>query len=117
MSLFAKPQAPVIPASVRLNQEVNLLRRTPRQLSETLFKGWSMAFDLLWTPANGITPADRIAALGKDAAELFEANAALVQLMLTVIGDKDPEMTAAIQQRVASIPAFTTHEDGTVTLD
>lgn len=102
---------------MRLNQEINLLRRTPRQLAETLFKGWSMAFDLLWTPANGITPADRIAALGTDAAELFQANSALVQLMLGVIGDKDPEMTAAVMQRVASLPAFTAHEDGTVTLD
>lgn len=116
MSLFAKPPAPVVPASVRLNQETTLLRRTPRQLADTLFRGWSMAFDLMWTAANGITPADRIAALGTDAAELFEANAALVELMLGVIGEHDPAMTAAIQQRLASLPAYTAHPDGTVTL-
>lgn len=116
MSLFAKPPVPVVPASVRLNHEINLLRRTPRQLADTLFRGWSMAFDLLWSNANGITPADRIAALGTDAAELFNANTALVEMMLGVIGDSDPAMTAAIQQRVAALPAYTVNEDGTVTL-
>lgn len=117
MSLLAKPQAPVVPASVRLRQEVAVLTQAPRRIADSLFQAWKANFDLLWTPNGGVTPADRIAALGTNAAELFAANTALVQFMLTVVGDKDPEMTAAIQQRVASIPAFTAHEDGTVTLD
>jgi len=117
MSLLTKPQAPVIPAIVRLRQEVAVLSQAPRRIADSLFQAWKTNFDLLWTPNGGVTPADRIAALGTNAAELFEANAALVEFMLAVIGDKDPEMTAAIQQRVALLPAFTAHEDGTVTLD
>ena len=117
MSLLSKPQAPVIPASMRLRQEVAIISQAPRRIAESLFKAWSANFDMMWTPAGGVTPADRVAALGTNAAELFVANSALVQFMLEVIGDKDPEMTAAIQQRVAALPAFTAREDGTVTLD
>ena len=117
MSLLAKPHAPVIPATVRLRQEVAVISQAPRRIADSLFQAWKANFDLLWTPAGGVTPADRLAALGTDAAELFEANTALVQFMLAVIGDKDPDMTAQITRRVASIPAFTVHRDGTVTLD
>ena len=102
---------------MRLRREIAVVSQAPRRIADSLFQAWKANFDLLWTPAGGVTHADRIAALGTDAAELFEANSALVQFMLSVIGDKDPEMTAQITQRVASIPASTVHRDGTVTLD
>lgn len=117
MSLLAKPQAPVIPASVRLRQEVAILSQAPRRIADSLFQAWKTSFDLLWSTNGGVTPVDRIAALGINAAELFESSSSLVQFLLEVIGDKDPDMVAQIQQRVATIPAFTAHEDGTVTLD
>ena len=117
MSLLAKPPAPVIPATIRLRQEVSVISQAPRRIADSLFQAWKASFDLLWAPAGGVSPADRIAALGTNAVELFEANTALVEFMLAVIGEKDPEMTAQIQQRVASIPVYTAHEDGTVTLD
>ncbi len=68
-------------------------------------------------PAGGVTAADRLAALGAHAAELFESSSALVQFLQELISDRDPEMTAQIEQRIASIPEFTAHEDGTITLD
>lgn len=117
MSLLAKPQAPVVPASVRLRQEVAVLSQAPRRIADSLFQAWKTSFDLLWSTAGGVTPADRIAAMGPNAVELFESSSALVQFLVEVIGDKDPEMIAQIQQRADSIPKFTAHEDGTVTLD
>ena len=117
MSLLAKPQAPVIPASVRLRQEVSVLSQAPRRIADSLFQAWKTSFDLLWSTSGGVTPADRVAALGTNAAELFESSSALVQFLLEVIGDKDADMIAQIQQCVASIPDFTAHEDGTITLD
>ncbi|MCH7228769.1 hypothetical protein [Haloferula sp. A504] len=117
MSLLAKPQAPVVPASVRLRQEVAVLSQAPRRVADSLFQAWKTSFDLLWSEAGGVTPADRIAAMGTNAAELFESSSALVQFLVDVIGDKDTEMIAQIQQRVAAIPEFIAHEDGTITLD
>jgi hypothetical protein len=93
------------------------LLRAPRQIAGGLFRAWVANFDLLWTPAGGVTPADRIAALGPLAGEMMTASSALCQFMLQIIGNSDPEMTAAIQTRLAAMPSFTIHENGTVTLD
>jgi hypothetical protein len=93
-----------------------MIKRVPRQLAETLYRGWSASFDLMWSSANGVTPADRVAALGTNAAELFAANAALTTLMLGMIGESDPDMKAGIESRLASLPAYTVNQDGTVTL-
>lgn len=117
MSLLAKPQAPVIPASVRLRQEVSVISQTPRRIAENLFQAWKASFDMLWNTAGGVTPEDRIAAMGTNAVELFDSSSALVEFLLEVVGDKDPEITAEIEQRVATIPSYTAHDDGTVTLD
>ena len=117
MSLLAKPQVPVIPASVRLRQEVSIIAQAPRRIAESLFQAWKSNFDLLWTANGGVTPADRIAAMGTNAAELFESSSSLVRFLLEVIDNKDPEMIAEIQQRIATIPDFTIHDDGTVTLN
>ena len=72
---------------------------------------------MLWASGNGLTPADRLAKLGPLAGEILTASAALCQFMLTMIGNSDPEMKAAIENRLASLPAYTVHENGTVTLN
>jgi hypothetical protein len=106
-----------IPAEVKLRNEVNQIKASPRRMADDLIRNWERAFDLLWTEKDGITPAQRIEALGTDAAELFGANAALVQFLVTVFTGKDDALVAHILAKVGTIPEFTAHEDGTVTLN
>ena len=82
---------------------------------------WNSAFDALWTEetvdGHLISVADKLAELGTDAKELFDINTAFTTFMLTQLTGKRDDMVARIQNKLATIPAFTAHEDGTITLD
>lgn len=86
-------------------------------MAETLLKQWEQAFDTLWIEKDGITPTMRLEQLGDAAAELFEANAAMITFVVGMLQGKDDATVAKLMAKVATIPAHTVHEDGTVTLD
>jgi len=116
MSLPA-PRTTSLPPNHQVKGEVSQIKSAPRRLTDLIVREWQRAFDLLWTPSNGVTPAARLTEIGTDAAELFAANAALTQFLVTMLTGKDDALVAEIAAKVATIPAFTVHPDGTVTLD
>ena len=86
-------------------------------MAEDLIRKWETAFDFMWTERDGVTPAMRLADLGPLASELFDENAALVEYLISRLTGKDDATVARIMAKVATIPPYTIHEDGTVTLD
>lgn len=120
MSLLAPNQLSAEPD--RLARQTSQLLSTPRKVIEQLYSQWIQSYDLVWGDQGGVTPEQRLAALGTQAAELMNRSADLVTFLLTQLGDgqggtSDPDMTAAIMGRIAAKPAATSHEDGTVTID
>jgi len=116
MSLLT-PTIQNIPATIRVKVEVNRIKSAPLQLVDTMVKQWETAFDLMWTTSNGITPAMRVSELGTNAAEIFQVNAKFVGFLASILKDKNDALVVLIMAKVATIPPFTVHEDGTVTLD
>ena len=117
MSLLAPIVNPVIPEAIRINGQVAAVKIAPRRMTELMVKQWEQAFDALWLERDGITPVQRLAGLGTIAAELFEENTAFVSYLISRLTGKDDALVAKIMAKVATIPAHTVHEDGTVTLD
>jgi hypothetical protein len=84
---------------------------------EQLVSQWEHAFRVLWGNESGVTPAQRLAAIDTDAAELFATNTALIEFLVPLLSGRDDALVARIMARVAVIPPHTVHEDGTVTID
>jgi len=99
-----------------LNRQVTRLRRASRSLVDNLIRQWESDFDLLWSNQGGVTPAQRLAELGTDGGELFSHSTALVTFLLTELGSQDPDTSARIQAKVASMPAITVNQNGTVSI-
>lgn len=118
MSLFQTPQNRSItnPAQI-IRQQVGFLEASPRRMTEQLLRQWEQAFDLMWSDKDGVTPAQRLAALGPDAAELFAANAALIGFICQLLKGRDDALAAKLAGKTAAIPPHTVHKDGTITLD
>ena len=117
MSLLAPPTGPAISTAQRAKMEAAQIKVAPRRMADQIVQQWERTFDALWTTAHGVTPAMRITELGIDAKELFESNTALVTFLVTMLTGKDPALVTRILAKVATLPAYTAHEDGTVTLD
>jgi hypothetical protein len=100
-----------------LARRATQLKASPRNLTVKMFQHWMKSFNMLWDTNRSITPAQKLEALGTDAAELFELNAAFVTFMVTHLTGKRDDLVQAIQEKVASIPPHTVNADGTVTLD
>lgn len=120
MSLLAPNQPSVEPT--RLARQTARLLATPRQVIEQLYLQWSQSFDLVWSDHGGVTPAQRLAALGVNGGELMNRSAELVTFLLTQLSDgnggfTDPEMSAAIMARIAAKPATETSAEGVVTIN
>lgn len=117
-SLLAPKPNPIqsIPAVIRIRNEAAQIKAAPRRLVDTLMQSWERPFDLLWANPNS-TPAELLAEIGTDAAELFAENAALVQFLVSRLAGKDDALVAKIMAKVATIPSYTANQDGTVTLD
>jgi hypothetical protein len=123
--LFAKSQTETTAAERRaalLDSEVKKLLSTPRALAESLLIEWERSSMLLWgTRGKGeeqITAADRFARIGTDGKELLEESRALVTFLIgRLTAGGAPELVARLQRHLASLPAFTEHEDGTVTVN
>jgi hypothetical protein len=103
------------PVSPALRATTQIKNRTAR-LAETIIREWEHGFDALWNNPQ-VTPAEVLAELGTDAAEVFELSAATVQFMAAILSGRLDEKLAAIQAKIAEKPATTVHEDGSVTID
>lgn len=114
MSLLAKPTPPTID---RIETETARIKNAPRRLIDTMVREWEPAFNLMWSSTGGITPTMRLAAIGEDAAELFASNTAFATFLVANLTGKDDAMVAHIMGKLAQIPAYTIHEDGTATID
>jgi len=85
-------------------------------IPEQIVRNWIQAYNFVWS--DGIyTAEEKIAALGTDAGELFEANEDLVAFMIGQLTGKRDDLVAQITEMIANRPAFTINPDGTVTLD
>ena len=92
-----------------------------RASAERMTNDWIAAADAQWrneqVPSTEgtitITAADRFAAQGDKAAAIMALSRAHVTYLLSMLPD---DLKARITAKLATIPAFTTHEDGTVTI-
>lgn len=100
----------------KLQRRIDQIKAAPKQLAETMMNQWLASFNALWMSGE-FTPAQKLAALGTDAAEIFALNSQFVTFMVTQLTGKRDDLVAAIQAKVASMPACTIHEDGTVTIN
>jgi hypothetical protein len=103
------------PISPALRATTQIKNRAAR-LAETIIREWEHGFDALWNNPQA-TPAEVLAELGTDAAEVFELSSATCQFMAAILSGRLDEKLADIQAKIAAKPATTVHEDGSVTID
>jgi hypothetical protein len=106
----------------RIARVTNRIKSAPRELAEEMFRRWENGFDALWGNQDGfgfgqqITVAEKLAALGTDAAELFQLNSEFTIFMLTQLTGKRDDLVARINEKLATIPEHVINEDGAVAL-
>jgi len=88
-----------------------------RRTAERLVYQWDNSVRELWSPGGDITPAELLAEIGTEAGEMMDLSRALTAFLITTLTGKRDDLVAFIERRLATIPAFTTHKDGTVTID
>lgn len=115
MPLLDPTNTPAQPS--KLDRQVSLLKTEPRQVVVQMVQGWESLFDLLWSDQGEVTPADRLAALDTDGAELLQRSTALVTFLLTQLEGEDAETITRIQAKVAAMPAISVSAGGVVTID
>ena len=103
-------------AEIRLAKRIDRIKQNSAQFADQMFYTWKGSFDAIWN-SDEFTPAQKIEALGTDAAELYQLSAQMVQFMITIFTGRRDDLVAQIQASVASLPEFTINQDGTVTLD
>ena len=108
---------PEVTKAERVKRFTDDILETPRETAEQLFQQWDHAVRMLWSKQGDITPEDKLAAIGTDAAELIAMSRALTAFLITICTGKRDDLVAKIETRLATIPAFTTHKDGTVTIN
>jgi len=92
------------------------IRASSRSTAEQLVHQWDNSVRELWSPGGDITPAELLAEIGTEAGEMMELSRALTAFLISTLTGKRDDLVAFIERRLATIPAFTTHEDGTVTI-
>ena len=108
---------PEVTKAERVKRLTDDIVETPRETAEQLFQQWDHAVRMLWSKQGDITPEDNLAAIGTDAAELITMSRALTVFLTTICTGKRDDLVEKIKVRLATIPAFTTNKDGTVTID
>ena len=113
MNILAPPTP--TPKPTTAESQAAALITGARSIAERNAREWMAEFDALWTKTS-ITPAERLAALGPAAAQLFALSNAMVQFLAGTIAQSRPDLWQGIQDRLDSLPAFEIAEDGTITL-
>lgn len=114
MSILTKPNQNNQPT---VNMVAERIKKSAAQTAEQMFFGWSQTFQLLWRSGGLFAPAEKLAALGTEAGELFDLNGSMVAFMITNLTGKRDDIVEEIQNLVASMPPLTVNEDGTVTIN
>ena len=125
MSILAKsnavaaPTPPPVPLTKeqRMAPKVFHILTGSRRTAEQLVYQWDNSVRELWSPGGDITPADLLAVIGTEAGEMMTLSRALTAFLVSTLTGKRDDLVAVIERRLATIPAFTTHEDGTVTIN
>ena len=94
-------------------RKANRVRQIAAQTADRLIQEWEQGWSLVWDHPN---PAEVLAELGTDAAEIFDLSAANVQFLATILAGKRQDDLDRILATVAAKPETITNEDGTVTL-
>ena len=113
MNILAQPTP--TPEPTTAERQAAALITGARSIAERNARDWMREFDALWTKTS-ITPAERLAALGPAAGQLFALSNAMVQFLAGTIAASRPDLWQGIQDRLDSLPAFEIAEDGTITL-
>jgi len=90
------------------------ISKTPLNILQTIYFSWSKAFNDLHGDSE-LRP-QLLEALGTSAKELFELNSTLTEFLLTNLAGKRDDIVTDIQNRLSTLPEFTFHEDGRVSV-
>jgi hypothetical protein len=119
MNLYTNP---TITKKELLDREVSNILRAPKAIAEQLVNSWCQSFDSLWNskenrnPELTVTIADRLEAIDTEAVDLFAESSALCTFLVSRLSVTRPDLVEKITSRVASIPAYTVNEDGSIVL-
>jgi hypothetical protein len=95
-------------------RKADAIRAHIRSAAKTVVTHWAVGFDSLWRRND---PGATLEALGTDAAECFVRSKAMHEFCIAQFGADHPVIVQEVYPRLQSLPAFTIHEDGRVTLD
>jgi len=110
--ILTPPVAPEITQAERIARSIEA---DVRCLTEDIDIGWRASCAKLWQPEAGVTSIDILAGMGGNAGRVFDMSHGVVTLLLTVAQTR-PDIVESITARLAQIPAFERHDDGTITL-
>jgi hypothetical protein len=114
-AITALPPVPPTKEERTASKVVHILASS-RRTAEQLVHQWDNSVRELWSPGGDITPAELLAAIGTEAGEMMNLSRALTAFLIATLTGKRDDLVARIEGRLATIPAFTTHKDGTVTI-
>lgn len=110
----SNPQDTRTPAEIAADE----VRSAPTRVAQSLFRLMEDSLDYLWSDRGGVTPAEKLEALGTDAVDLFWLSHQTVGFLLGITeGLEDDPRRARIAELLSRIPPHTKHPDGRITID
>lgn len=94
-------------------RSARLIKTRIKDVSLQLTDNWEWGFDEIWHNPDA-SPQDVLAALGTDAAEVFEFSTALLQMVTTLLQPRLPEKSQELLLKAAQKPKTVTQPDGSV---
>lgn len=95
-------------------QRVNSVVQAPINILQSIYFVWAKAFNDLHGD-DALRPI-LLEKIGTNASELFVLNSALTTFMISQLSGVRDDIVQDIYSRLATLPAFTFHPDGTVTV-
>ena len=97
----------------RIAREVEQILAAPRQTAERVVLEWERAFDRFWQG----DVAAKLALIGTRGAALFSDNTRWTTALIGAFTGLRDDLVTRITDKLATLPAFTVGNDGTVTLN
>lgn len=94
------------------------VRAAPARIANALFRQLDHALDYLWSNKGGVSPEEKLEALGTDAVDLFWLSHQTVGFLMGITDglENDPRR-ARIDELLSRIPTHTKHPDGRITIN
>jgi len=105
-------QSLLIPDTI--TEHFNIVVTTPLNVLTYIYNNWIKAFDALHN--NTAERPKVLEKIGTSGVELFQLNGSLTTFMVSQLSGKRDDLVTNIQTRLATLPPFTYHADGTVTV-